>query len=322
MKSFIEIRNLRKSFGERKLFGKSENFLKAVDDVSLTIEKGKTLGLVGESGCGKSTLGRCILRLVDSDDGEIYYEGNDLLSLPKNAFAAYRKKMQIVFQDPYSTLNPRLTVGSILKEIVRFHKIRKGRDADAYILSLLDKVGLNKNAVNKYPHEFSGGQRQRIAIARALAVEPEFIVCDEPVSALDVSIQSQILNLLIDLQKEFGLTYLFISHDLSVVKHISDKIAVMYLGKIVEYGSADDLFSDTFHPYTKTLLNSVPDVVAGKKKTSAVRNTDAAGLSFEKNVCAFAPRCPDALDVCREKYPEEFRSGNHSVYCHLKLKST
>ena len=322
MKSFIEIRNLRKSFGERKLFGKSENFLKAVDDVSLTIEKGKTLGLVGESGCGKSTLGRCILRLVDSDDGEIYYEGNDLLSLPKNAFAAYRKKMQIVFQDPYSTLNPRLAVGSILKEIVRFHKIRKGRDADAYILNLLDKVGLNKNAVNKYPHEFSGGQRQRIAIARALAVEPEFIVCDEPVSALDVSIQSQILNLLIDLQKEFGLTYLFISHDLSVVKHISDKIAVMYLGKIVEYGSADDLFSDTFHPYTKTLLNSVPDVVAGKKKTRAVRNTDAAGLSFEKNVCAFAPRCPDALDVCREKYPEEFRSGNHSVYCHLKLKST
>ena len=223
VKSFIEIQGLKKSFGERKLFGKSEVFLKAIDNVSLKIEKGKTLGLVGESGCGKSTLGRCLLRLIDSDEGKIFYEGCEILSIPDKEFIPYRKKMQIVFQDPYSTLNPRMTVGSMLKEIIKFHEIRKGKDVEVYTCKLLDKVGLNRNAINKYPHEFSGGQRQRVAIARALAVEPEFIVCDEPVSALDVSIQSQILNLLIDLQKEFGLTYLFISHDLSVVKHISDK---------------------------------------------------------------------------------------------------
>lgn len=320
MKSFIEIQNLRKSFGERKLFGKSENFLKAIDDVSLTIEKGKTLGLVGESGCGKSTLGRWLLRLTDADGGKIFYEGIDIAAIPEKDFIPYRKKMQVVFQDPYSTLNPRLTVGSILKEIVRFHKIRKGRDADDYILNLLDKVGLNKNAINKYPHEFSGGQRQRIAIARALAVEPEFIVCDEPVSALDVSIQSQILNLLIDLQKELGLTYLFISHDLSVVKHISDKIAVMYLGKVVEYGDTKDLFENTFHPYTKTLLNSVPEAVIGIKKKRSLTVSDSSKLSVLTNGCAFAPRCSDAMDVCRKEFPKEFKAGEHSAYCHLKLK--
>ncbi|MCX6156510.1 MAG: oligopeptide/dipeptide ABC transporter ATP-binding protein [Ignavibacteriota bacterium] len=317
---FIEIKGLTKNFGERKLFGKSENFLKAVDDVSINIEKGKTLGLVGESGCGKSTLGRCLLRLVDADEGKIFYEGNDILAISEKEFVSYRKKMQIVFQDPYSTLNPRMTVGSILKEIVKFHKIRKGKEVEEYIGKLLDKVGLNKNAVNKYPHEFSGGQRQRIAIARALAVEPEFIVCDEPVSALDVSIQSQILNLLIDLQKDLGLTYLFISHDLSVVKHISDKIAVMYLGKIVEYGDTNQLFNETFHPYTITLLDSVPEPVIGIKKEKSISAGDTVKLPGITDGCAFAPRCPDAMEVCRKEFPKEFKDAEHSVYCHLKLK--
>lgn len=319
MKNFIEIQGLKKSFGERKLFGKSENFLKAVDDVSLRIEKGKTLGLVGESGCGKSTLGRCILRLADADEGKIFYEGNDLLSISEKDFVPYRKKMQIVFQDPYSTLNPRMTVASILKEIVKFHKIRKGKDVEVYICKLLDKVGLNKNAINKYPHEFSGGQRQRIAIARALAVEPEFIVCDEPVSALDVSIQSQILNLLIDLQKELGLTYLFISHDLSVVKHISDSIAVMYLGKVVEYGETNQLFNDTFHPYTKTLLNSVPEPVVGSGRKSKSIAADITNAVIQTEGCSFQSRCKDVMEVCRKDFPVEYKEGEHYVYCHLKL---
>ena len=320
LKSFIEIQNLKKSFGERKLFGKSENFLKAVDDVSISIEKGKTLGLVGESGCGKSTFGRCLLRLVNAEEGKIYYEGNDILAISEKDFIPYRKKMQIVFQDPYSTLNPRMTVGSILKEIIKFHKIRKGREVQEYMYKLLDKVGLNRNAINKYPHEFSGGQRQRVAIARALAVEPEFIVCDEPVSALDVSIQSQILNLLIDLQKEFGLTYLFISHDLSVVRHISDSIAVMYLGKIVEYGETEQLFSNTFHPYTKTLLNSVPEPVVDLKKDKRALQTNVQVVNKAASGCLFHPRCPEVMEVCIKEYPKEFCEGGHSTNCHLKLK--
>ena len=318
-KSFIEIQGLKKSFGERKLFGKSNVFLKAIDNVSLNIEKGKTLGLVGESGCGKSTLGRCLLRLVDADGGKIFYEGNDILSVSEKDFIPYRKRMQIIFQDPYSTLNPRMTVSSVLKEIIKFHKIRNGKEVQDYMIKLLDKVGISKNALNKYPHEFSGGQRQRVAIARALAVEPEFIVCDEPVSALDVSIQSQILNLLIDLQMEFGLTYLFISHDLSVVKHISDKIAVMYLGKIVEYGDTKKLFENTFHPYTKTLLNSVPEPLVGFKKEKRLLNDDLAIASNNPEGCSFHTRCPDVMDICKKEFPGEFKDEEHLVHCYLKL---
>jgi oligopeptide/dipeptide ABC transporter ATP-binding protein len=319
--SFIEIIGLKKSFGERKLFGKPSAFLKAIDDVTFNIEKGKTLGLVGESGCGKSTIGRCLLRLIDADGGKIFYEGQDILGISDKEFIPYRKKMQIVFQDPYSTLNPRMTVGSLLKEIIKFHKIRKGKDVDGYMINLLDKVGLNRNAVNKYPHEFSGGQRQRVAIARALVVEPEFIVCDEPVSALDVSIQSQILNLLIDLQKEFGLTYLFISHDLSVVKHISDKIAVMYLGKIVEYGDTKQLYADTFHPYTKTLLNSVPEPVVGLKKEKRVITADLHNEERVQAGCSFSQRCPDVIEVCSKEFPAECIEDGHSVYCHMKASN-
>lgn len=259
-KPYIEIKNLKKSFSERRLFGVSADSFYAVNDVSLTIPKGMTLGLVGESGCGKSTLGRCILRLLEPDSGSVIFNGTDILRIPDKDFIPYRKLMTIVFQDPYSTLNPRMTVGSILNEVVRFHKIRKGREVKPYVAKLLERVGLSANSAYKYPHEFSGGQRQRIAIARALAVEPEFVVCDEPVSALDVSIQSQILNLLKDLQSEFNLTYLFISHNLSVVRHISDRIAVMYKGSIVELEDTETLFERSSHPYTKTLIDSVPDV--------------------------------------------------------------
>lgn len=316
-KSFIEIKNLRKSFGERKLFGNSDVLLKAIDDVSLNIERGKTLGLVGESGCGKSTIGRCLLRLIDSDSGSIFYDGKDILSLKEKDFVPFRKKMQVVFQDPYSTLNPRMTVGSILNEAVRFHKIRKGAEVAKYVGVLLDKVGLDRNSVNKYPHEFSGGQRQRIAIARALAVEPEFIVCDEPVSALDVSIQSQILNLLKDLQKEFALTYLFISHNLSVVKHISDNIAVMYLGRIVEFADSDELFRNPLHPYTKALIEAVPDV--DEKKIKVFLKGDLPSASNKPRGCYFHTRCKDVMDVCRKDYPEEIGENGHFVSCHLKL---
>lgn len=316
--SFIEIKNLSKSFAERKLFGKAKVFLKAVDNVSLSIEKGKTLGVVGESGCGKSTLGRCLLRLVDADEGKVFYDGVDVLSLSDKDFLPYRKKMQIVFQDPYSTLNPRLSVGSILSEAVRFHKIRKGAEVAKYISVLLDKVGLNRNAVNKYPHEFSGGQRQRIAIARALAVEPEFIVCDEPVSALDVSIQSQILNLLMDLQREFGLTYLFISHNLSVVRHISESIAVMFLGRVVEFAKSDDLFVNPFHPYTRALIDAVPG--SGIQKANVLLKGDLPSVVNVSKGCFFAPRCKDAMEVCSSVYPVVFEENGHFVNCHLKLK--
>lgn len=314
----IEIRNLTKRYAERKLFEKPKNVLTAVDDVSLSIPKGKTLGLVGESGCGKSTIGRCILRLVDSDEGSILFDGKDILSISEKDFTQFRKKMQIVFQDPYSTLNPRMTVGSILNEVVKFYKIRKGRDVSVYVSKLLDKAGLSSRAVNKYPHEFSGGQRQRIAIARALAVEPEFIVCDEPVSALDVSIQSQIINLLKDLQKEFNLTYLFISHNLSVVRHISDSVAVMYLGRIVEQAQTEELFSNYFHPYTKALMDAIPDV--GKKKISAAVIGELPSAAEKPKGCYYVTRCREAIDVCSSLYPDEYSERGHLISCHLKLK--
>lgn len=318
MSNLIEIRNLTKSFAERKLLGKPKNILTAVDDVSFTIQKGETLGLVGESGCGKSTIGRCLLRLLNCDEGSILYDGKDILSISEKEFLPYRKKMQIVFQDPYSTLNPRMSVGSILNEVVRFHKIRKGREVSSYVSRLLDKVGLDSKAINKYPHEFSGGQRQRIAIARALAVEPEFIVCDEPVSALDVSIQSQILNLLNDLQKEFNLTYLFISHNLSVVRHVSDSVAVMYLGRIVEYAETEELFRNYSHPYTKALMDAVPDVV--KKKISSKIKGELPSASAKPKGCYYITRCREAMDICSVKYPETHEEKGHLTACHLKLK--
>lgn len=318
MNNLIEIRNLRKSFAERKLIGKPKSVLTAVDDVSFSIQRGKTLGLVGESGCGKSTIGRCITRLIKADDGSILYDGKDILSMTDKEFIPYRKKIQIVFQDPYSTLNPRMTAGSILNEVVMFHRIRRGREVSLYVNKLLDKVGLNSRAVNKYPHEFSGGQRQRIAIARALAVEPEFIVCDEPVSALDVSIQSQILNLLKDLQMEFNLTYLFISHNLAVVKHISDSVAVMYLGRIVEYAETENMFRNYFHPYTKALMDAVPDVDNKRLKSDVIG--DIPSPVNKPSGCYYRTRCREAMDLCSKIYPETFTENTHSVACHMKLK--
>lgn len=315
---YIEIKNLRKSFSERKLFGKPANSFFAVDDVSLSIPKGKTLGLVGESGCGKSTLGRCILRLIEPDSGVITINGKDILSIPEKDFIQYRKLMSIVFQDPYSTLNPRMTVGSILGEVVRFQKIRRGREVKPYVARLLERVGLTAQSAGKYPHEFSGGQRQRIAIARALAVEPEFIVCDEPVSALDVSIQSQILNLLKDLQSEFNLTYLFISHNLSVVRHISDRIAVMYMGRIAELSDTEDLFKNTFHLYTKSLIDSIPDIERIKPLNKI--KGEVTAIAERPAGCFYTPRCPEAMEICRKSYPDVYSDGSHSVSCHLKLK--
>jgi len=319
MSDFIEIKNLTKSFEiKRKLFSDKNNFFTVVDDVSLKISKGKTLGLVGESGCGKSTLGRCIIRLIDSDSGEVIYDGKDIMKFSKDELKSLRKKFQIIFQDPYSTLNPRMTVGSILKEIIRFHKIAKRKDVEVRCLKLLDMVGLKGNAINKYPHEFSGGQRQRIAIARALALEPEFIVCDEPVSALDVSVQSQILNLLKDLQRELNLTYLFISHNLSVIKHISDDFAVMYLGKIIEYSNCKDLFANPQHPYTITLINSIPKISFDKISKRNISFGDVPDVINKPTGCYFHPRCKDVMEICKREYPAIAGNENAFVYCHLK----
>jgi oligopeptide/dipeptide ABC transporter ATP-binding protein len=316
--NYISIRNLKKVYTSGSgIFSGGKLQLRAVDGVSFEIKKGKTLGLVGESGCGKSTIGRCLIRLTEPDSGEVFFQGVNIMKIKKSEFAPYRKKFQIIFQDPYSSLNPRMTVGDILKEIIKFHNPSGKKEIESKCYRLLDVTGLNKNSINKYPHEFSGGQRQRIAIARALAVEPEFIVCDEPVSALDVSIQSQIINLLKDLQRDFGLTYLFISHDLSVVKHISDDIAVMYLGKIMEYSDKKKLFSETLHPYTKSLLTSVPIPEPRKKSKAAVLKGEIPSPVNIPAGCPFHTRCPEVMDVCSEIFPSKSGDGSHYAYCHL-----
>ncbi|MDD5360996.1 MAG: ATP-binding cassette domain-containing protein [Ignavibacteria bacterium] len=316
--NYISIRNLKKVYTSGSgIFSGGKHQLKAIDGVSLEIRKGKTLGLVGESGCGKSTIGRCLIRLTEPDSGEAIYQGIDIMKIKKSEFTPYRKKFQIIFQDPYSSLNPRMTVGDILKEIIKFHNPNKKKEIEDKCYKLLEVTGLNRNSINKYPHEFSGGQRQRIAIARALAVEPEFIVCDEPVSALDVSIQSQIINLLKDLQKEFGITYLFISHDLSVVKHISDDIAVMYLGKIMEFSEKEKLFSELYHPYTKSLLSSVPKPEPrNKSRAEALKGEIPSPLNIPSG-CPFHTRCPQVIDICTELFPSKRGSDNHYAYCHL-----
>src|SRR6266851_3638730 len=255
----LEVKHLKKHFPIKGgVFSKTIGYVYAVDDINFTLAKGETLGLVGESGCGKSTTGRTILRLIEPTDGAIYFEGQDITNLDKSAMRALRREMQIIFQDPYASLNPRMTVGSIIGEPLEIHKIAKGSEKEERVASLLQKVGLRAEDMRKYPHEFSGGQRQRIGIARALALNPKLIVCDEPVSALDVSIQAQVINLLEDLQAEFDLTYVFIAHDLGVVHHVSDRIAVMYLGVIVELGPSDALFVKPVHPYTEALLSAVP----------------------------------------------------------------
>ncbi|MBK8982317.1 MAG: dipeptide ABC transporter ATP-binding protein [Ignavibacteria bacterium] len=316
--NLIEVRNLRKYFPIKKgVFSKTIGNVKAVDDVSFSIKKGETLGLVGESGCGKTTVGRSILRLIEPTAGEIIFEGKDITNISSQELKTYRKKMQIIFQDPYSSLNPRITVGGMLNEILKFHEIAEGGAAEKRVEQLLDTVGLRKIHARRYPHEFSGGQRQRIGIARALSVEPKFIVCDEPVSALDVSIQSQILNLLQELQKEFGITYLFISHDLSVVEHISDRVCVMYLGQLVEMATREALYLQPNHPYSQALLSAVPLPDPRNKSKRIILTGDVPSPANVPTGCYFHPRCPKVFEDCSTIHPVLAGTETHSQSCLL-----
>ncbi|HEX2788243.1 MAG TPA: dipeptide ABC transporter ATP-binding protein [Ignavibacteria bacterium] len=318
--TLLEVKNLQKFFPIKKgLFSKTIGYVKAVDDVSFTIKRGQTLGLVGESGCGKTTVGRSILRLIEPTGGEVYFDGKNITAMSQDELKDMRKQMQIIFQDPYSSLNPRITVGGMLTEILKFHHIAEGAAAEKRVEELLEKVGLRKIHARRYPHEFSGGQRQRIGIARALSVEPKFIVCDEPVSALDVSIQSQILNLLIELQKEMNLTYLFISHDLSVVEHISDNVSIMYLGKIVESAGVQNVYEHPKHPYTQALLSAAPVPDPEQKSSRIILKGDIPSPANVPSGCYFHPRCPKAFEDCPVISP--VLAGEHQVRCLLYPES-
>lgn len=316
--NLIEVKGLKKYFPIKTgLFSKTIGNVKAVDDVSFKIKKGETLGLVGESGCGKTTVGRTILRLVEPTAGDIIFEGKNISRIDEKELKKYRKEMQIIFQDPYSSLNPRITVGGMLTEILKFHEISEGEKAEKRVEELLERVGLRKIHARRYPHEFSGGQRQRIGIARALSVEPKFIVCDEPVSALDVSIQSQVINLLQDLQKEFELTYLFISHDLSVVEHISDRVTVMYLGQLVEIAEKTELYKNPKHPYTQALLSAVPIPDPNNKSNRIILTGDVPSPANVPTGCYFHPRCPKVFGDCSSIHPELAGTGGHEQSCLL-----
>ncbi len=301
-------------------FARDQKLLRAVDGVSIRVRRGETLGLVGESGCGKSTLGRLILRLVEPTFGRVVYDGRDILPLPPADMRPLRRKMQIIFQDPYSSLNPRMTVRDIVGEAIEIHKLAASKkDQEEMVAGLLRKVGLRPDVMGRYPHEFSGGQRQRIGIARALAVQPEFIVCDEPISALDVSIQAQIVNLLMDLQDELGVAFMFISHDLRVVRHISHRVAVMYLGKIAEQGTTEQVYTAPLHPYTRALLGAVPTPDPDKKRLRIVLEGDMPSAIDPPEGCPFHPRCPRMLKgTCDKEMPmlaEQTPGTGHKVAC-------
>jgi oligopeptide/dipeptide ABC transporter ATP-binding protein len=317
--SLLEIRNLKKHFPVgQALFSRNKDVVKAVDGVNLTVEQGETLGLVGESGCGKSTLGRAILRLIEPSDGEVYFEGKNLLAMSQRELRDMRRQMQIIFQDPYASLNPRMRVGDIVGEGLEIHKIARGKAKRDRVIELLRQVGLREDHYGRYPHEFSGGQRQRIGIARALGVGPKFIVCDEPVSSLDVSIQAQIINLLQELQEKMHLTYLFISHDLRVVEHISHRVAIMYLGKVVEIAQSDTIYRDAKHPYTRALLSSVPIPDMDGKKERVLLQGDVPSPVNPPSGCAFHPRCAYRAPICDQMEPPlDFDADFHGVACHV-----
>jgi len=315
----LRVKYLKKYFPvKRGVFERTFGFIKAVDGISFSIREGETLGLVGESGCGKSTTARLILRLLEPTSGEIYFEGQNILDLNRREMKPLRQKMQIVFQDPYASLNPRMKIGDIIGEAFETHGLAKGKEKKRRVQEIMEKVGLAVKYMNRYPHEFSGGQRQRIGLARALSVNPRLIICDEPLSALDVSIQAQIVNLMEDLQNEFGVAYLFISHDLSVVKHISDRVAVMYLGKIVEVMKKEKLL-EALHPYSKALLSAIPIPDPETKKKKIILEGDVPSPIDPPSGCRFHTRCHRRLDICSQKEPELIdRGGNeHFVACHL-----
>ena len=315
----LELRNLKKDFVVgTNFFGKPNKFLHAVDNVSFSLKKGKTMVIVGESGCGKTTMGRTILRLHEANGGEIWFNGQEVSKLTDKQFDKLRPNMQMIFQDPYASLSPRLTVGAIIGEAALEHGLITKAEYRDYVLSVMKMCGLQPHYYERYPHEFSGGQRQRICIARALALKPQLVVCDEPVSALDVSIQAQIINLLKELQKELGLTYVFISHDLSVVKHISDEVGVMYLGNMVEYGSKERIFNNTLHPYTKALFSAVPVPNPHVKMNRVILKGDIPSPVNPPKGCKFHTRCEKCMDICKNIVPEyrEVEEG-HFCACHL-----
>ncbi|GIV66463.1 MAG: ABC transporter ATP-binding protein [Bellilinea sp.] len=312
----IQVRNLKKYYAVRGgFFQQVKANGKAVDDVSFEIYDGETLGLVGESGCGKTTIGRTMLRLIEPTSGEVYYEGNNIFHMSGGPLRAIRRNMQIIFQDPFSSLDPRMPVGESILEGLRINRIGTRKEQFDIMIEVLRKVGLEDYHARRYPHEFSGGQRQRIGIARALALRPRFIICDEPVSALDVSIQSQVLNILKDLQEEFGLTYLFIAHNLSVVEHISDRVAVMYLGKIVELAHREEIFRNPLHPYTQALLSAIPIPDPSIRKKRIILKGDVPSLFNPPSGCRFHPRCPFAIEQCMVETPpyREVKKGHFSA---------
>jgi len=314
----LEVNNLVKYFPVRGgLLQRIQAWVRAVDDVSFSVRKGETVGLVGESGCGKTTLGRTILRLIDPTSGQVLFDGEDMASMHPRALKKMRRHLQIIFQDPFSSLDPRVPIGESIGEGLAIHGIGDKQERHARVQEVLERVGLYPEHARRYPHEFSGGQRQRIGIARALVLQPKFIVCDEPVSALDVSIQSQVLNLLRQLQEEFGLTYLFIAHNLSVVEHISDRVAVMYLGKMVELTSREDLYENPLHPYTLALMSAIPVPDPAVTRERIILAGDVPSPLNPPSGCRFHPRCPLALDLCKEVEPE-FREvyDDHWVACH------
>ena len=319
MDKLMEVKNLKKYFnvGSSGFFQKP-NYVQAVDDVTFDIYKGETLGIVGESGCGKSTMGRLLVTLLDSTSGEILFEGKEVNAIRKNNRKDISKNIQIIFQDPYASLNPRMTIGDIIREPMKINGIATGDELERKLDILLEQVGLASYHKDRYPHEFSGGQRQRVGIARAISVNPKLIVCDEAVSALDVSIQAQILNLLSDLQKELGFTYLFIAHGLNVVKHISDRVGVMYLGKLVEIATVDKLYSTPMHPYTRALLSAIPIPNPEKKKERIILTGDVPSPINPPSGCRFHTRCPECMDICKQTEPPlvELESG-HKVACHI-----